>query len=410
MVGLAGATQEEVRRHNLAAVLSLVHTRGALSRAELTGELGVNRSTIRALVAELAAAGLVREELPVAGRSAAGRPSHLVVPESRRVTVLAVEVGVDHLTVARVGLGGLVLDRRDLAHERGGHTLDAVVDVVARLCAELGPDGPSVPSDVAVAAIGVGVPGVVRSSDGLVRFAPNLGWRDEPFGARLSVATGLPVRAGNDADLGVLAEHSRGAAVGYDDVLYLAGEVGVGGGMIVGGRLLVGAGGYAGEVGHLRLSERGRRCRCGARGCWETEIGENALLVPAGRLPGGGLAAVREVIGAARLGEPAASDALTEVASWLGTGLGALVNVLNPAMVVLGGVLAEVFGAAEMTVRKALAESAIDAAAEQVRLTLPALGADSVLLGAAELAFTDLLADPVPQPLVIKRPRPEPAT
>jgi predicted NBD/HSP70 family sugar kinase len=184
--------------------------------------------------------------------------------------------------------------------------------------------------------------------------------------------------------------------VGCDDVLYLAGEVGVGGGVIVGGRPLVGAGGYAGEVGHLRLSPRGRRCRCGARGCWETEIGENALLVPAGRLPGGGLAAVREVIAAARAGEEAAATALADVAWSLGTGLGALVNVLNPAMVVLGGVLAEIFSGAEGTVRAGLAETAMAASAEQVLLTVPALGADSVLLGAAELAFTQLLADPVP--------------
>jgi predicted NBD/HSP70 family sugar kinase len=396
VAGLAGATQEEVRRHNLAAVLSLVHAQGPLTRAELTGQLRVNRSTIRALVAELVGAGLVREELPASGRSAAGRPSHVVVPESGRVTVLAADVGVDHLTVARVGLGGTVLDRRDESHDRGGHSLGSVVDVIGRLCAELGPGGPGVPPDVRVAAVGVAVPGVVRRADGLVRFAPNLGWRDEPFGERLAAAVGLPVRAGNDADLGVLAEHSRGAAVGCDDVLYLAGEVGVGGGVIVGGRPLVGAGGYAGEVGHLRLSPRGRRCRCGARGCWETEIGENALLVPAGRLPGGGLAAVREVIAAARAGEEAAATALADVAWSLGTGLGALVNVLNPAMVVLGGVLAEIFSGAEGTVRAGLAETAMAASAEQVLLTVPALGADSVLLGAAELAFTQLLADPVP--------------
>lgn len=386
------ARTEQVRRHNLSAVLTRVHARGPVSRAELTTELGLNRSTIGALVADLADAGLVREESPAGGRAGAGRPSLVVVPESERVTVLAADVGVDHLWVARVGLGGTVLDRRERSHERGGHAVDAVVAALSGMCRELVESaGPG----VRTLGVGVGVPGVVRSTDRLVRFAPNLGWRDEPLADLLSAAIGLTVLAGNDADLGVLAEHRRGAAVGYDDVIYLSGEVGVGGGVLVGGRPLGGHAGYAGEVGHLPIRPDGRRCRCGAVGCWETEIGENALLTAAGRLPGGGLPAVREVVAAAAAGEEAAAAALEGVARWLGVGVGALVNVFNPAVVVIGGALAEILRGAGTTVRAGLADTAMASAAEDVRLSLPALGTDSVLLGAAELAFSGLLSDPL---------------
>ena len=122
----AAPTQEEVRRHNLGALLRYVHVRGPTSRAELTASLGLNRSTIGALTADLAAAGLVREETP-RGLGRAGRPSLVVQPESERVYVYAFTVEVDRVTAARVGLGGVVLDRREVARPRGDRPADKVV-------------------------------------------------------------------------------------------------------------------------------------------------------------------------------------------------------------------------------------------------------------------------------------------
>ncbi|MFZ5852176.1 MAG: ROK family protein [Actinomycetota bacterium] len=390
MVARSGATQEEVRRHNLAALLGYVHLRGPTTRAALTVAMGLNRSTIGALTAELVGAGLVREE-PPPRRAGAGRPSLVVVPEGERVYVLAVDLGVEHLVVARVGLGGRVLDRRELAYRRGAQDVGDVAATIARLAEEL--RAGACPGATCL-GVGASVPGVVRRRDGLVRFAPNLGWVDVPFGAALAARLDLPVAVRNDADLGALAEHSRGAAVGYDDVVYLAGEVGVGGGIIVGGRPLRGLGGYAGEVGHLLVNPAGRPCRCGGRGCWETEVGEDALLLPAGRSPGAGLDVAREVLAAAGAGDQRAAAAVASVAHWLGTGIGVIVNLFNPAVVVLGGLLAGVFAVAEATVRAAVSHTALHAPGDQVRLVLPALGPDSSLLGAAELAFGPLLGDP----------------
>src|SRR5437588_2987278 len=129
---LAGATQDEVRRHNLGSLLRLLHVHGATSRSDLTALTRLNRSTVGALTTELAEAGLVREQTPVA-RGGAGRPSIVVQPEGRRVYVLAMDVGVDHLIVSRVGLGGAVLDRREVRQGRSDYPIGRIVRQVERL-------------------------------------------------------------------------------------------------------------------------------------------------------------------------------------------------------------------------------------------------------------------------------------
>jgi predicted NBD/HSP70 family sugar kinase len=372
------ATNDEVRRYNLGRLLRLLHLEGATSRSRLTAHTGLNRSTVRALTAELAEAGLVRESAPTAG-GGAGRPSIVVEPASDRVSVLAVDIGVDHLVAARIGLGGVVLDRRAL--RQADHDLDRTLDRVERVVDAMLAELP--PGDRCV-GIGVGVCGVV-GEDGSVRFAPNLGWHDVPLGRLVTNRLGgrLPVSVGNDADLGAMAENLRGAAAGLDDLIYISGEVGVGGGIILGGRPLVGAGGYGGEIGHMTVNPAGRLCRCGNRGCWETEIGEEAVRLAAGIGPGADFADVAQ--------DPAA---LCEVGHWLGVGVVNLVNIFNPRMIVFGGTTRGVFAVTEPAVREALS-SALAAPREQVRLSLAALGADSTVLGAAELAFRPLLDNPL---------------
>ena len=196
---------------------------------------------------------------------------------------------------------------------------------------------------------------------------------------------------GNEGDLGVVAEHLRGVAAGASDAIYLSGEVGIGGGLILGGRPLTGAGGYAGEVGHMTVNPAGRRCRCGRRGCWETEVGagRGAASPAAGRTarsrtcsPGTRPATGRCTTGCARSGR------------WLGIGVANLVNVFNPEVIVFGGLTRAVFPLMEPSVRAELA-GALTAPRGQVRLALPGLGADSSLVGAAELAFAPLLSDPL---------------
>jgi predicted NBD/HSP70 family sugar kinase len=389
MARRAGISQEELRRGNVSALLSWVHAQGPTSRAVLTTELGLNRSTIGDLTSQLESMGLVSEGLPVPARRS-GRPS-LVVTACPEVSVVAIAVDVDRITVALVGLGGVEVERRVRVHQRGEHDVEHVVETVAQLVHEV----MAHPYGTRCFGVGVSVPGAVRRSDGLVRFAPNLGWTNEPFADLLSGALELPVVVGNDADLGVLAEHLRGVAVGVNDVGYVTGGVGIGGGFLVGGVPLGGSQGYAGEVGHLVVETAGPECRCGARGCWETKVGENHLLTGAGRLPGGGPTAVAEVITAADAGDERAAASLDEVAEWTGVGLRAVVNVFNPEMVVLGGVLAHAWSARPRLVEDALSRGGLVCRLDRVTLRAGALGDDSPLLGAAELAFAPLLADPL---------------
>ncbi|HEY2791551.1 MAG TPA: sugar kinase, partial [Micromonosporaceae bacterium] len=177
----AGPSQEEIRRHNLGALLRVVHIGGATSRAELTSQLGLNRSTIGTLATDLVGAGLVREDAPVGG-GRAGRPSLVVRPESDRVYAYAFLIGVDRLVAARIGLGGVILDRRETTRGRGDLPAS---DTVAPLAAFVQQMQRATPRDTTCIGSGAAVSGMVRRADGIVRLGPHSGWIDEPLGEAL---------------------------------------------------------------------------------------------------------------------------------------------------------------------------------------------------------------------------------
>ncbi|HEX3005872.1 MAG TPA: ROK family transcriptional regulator [Angustibacter sp.] len=386
----AGTNQEAVRRHNLGTLLAHVHHDGQLSRAELTARMGLNRSTIGALVGELVELGLVDEAAPSerrSGRHGAGRPSLDVRPHAEAVYVIAIDIGVKALQVACVGLGGELLQRAS-GRTPTSHSPAAVATAAVRLVRQI---VAKAPPGAALLGVSVGVPGVVRESDGVVRFAPNLGWHDVPLQQLLCerMAGSVPLHVANDADLGVLAEHTRGAAVGYDNVVFLMGDVGLGGGVIVDGHPLHGVGGYAGELGHLMVNSRGRTCRCGSVGCWETEVCSPAV-ARALRLDDIELEPMVERL--KQVVRPSA--ALRDVGRYLGMGLGSVVNVLNPEVIVLGGIFRALYPAVRQDTLEALTAVALEAPREQVKVVVPQLAGDAVLVGAAERAFEALLADP----------------
>jgi predicted NBD/HSP70 family sugar kinase len=405
-------SQEEVRRQNLGALLRYVHRHGAMSRAELTSRLGLNRSTIGALTADLGAAGLVTEAAPrETGRAGrAGRPSLVVSPRSETVCAYALSIEVDQVRAARVGLGGVVLDRRQAAREPG-QPGEAAVALAASFVAQM---QAAAPTGVRNIGSGVAIGRRVRAADGTIRLGPPAGSADEPLlgleddPVRAALAEVLPgdrpVTIGAAADVAALAEHARGAAAGYDNVIYLYGDAGISAGIIAGGRSVSGFGGIPGEVGHTVVHPAGRPCRCGSRGCWETEVGEYALLRAAGRtavhpagLPPGvtGRQAVRAVVDAAQRGDAGAQAAVRQVGEWLGVGVGNLVNIFNPEMVIFGEALRDIYLAAAAPLRSRLNSIGLASSLRHVRLRTPALGDDAVLVGAAELAFDELLADPL---------------
>jgi predicted NBD/HSP70 family sugar kinase len=387
-----GQRSETVRRANLSAIVRELHTRGPLSRSELVARTGLTRSAIRGLLAEFVLADFVREERSVPAGSP-GRPSPLVRPRSGAAVALGLEIAVDSLAVALVGLGGETLEHVRVDRPRGHLSVDEIVADLRQLIAQL----TKLPANrAALVGIGVAVVGVVRRSDGFVSTAPNLGWRDVPLGEVLarSLDLGSPIHVANEADLGALIELRRGAARGADNVLFIQGEVGVGAGIIVEGKPLTGAAGYAGEVGHMPVNPNGAQCRCGSIGCWETEIGEGALLTLAGRSADGGSDAVDAVIADAAAGSPQALGALDAVGRSLGMGTAGLVNILNPRVVVLGGLFSRIYPFIADRIELQLDRYALAAPRALVRVTPAALGVDATLLGAAELAFEPFLADP----------------
>jgi predicted NBD/HSP70 family sugar kinase len=389
--GGTGTNQEAVRRHNLATLLGHVHGSGGVSRAQLTERMGLNRSTIADLVRELEDLSAVRQSTPGAGTSprvGAGRPSIDVNPDAEAVFVIAAELGVDTMDVARVGLGGLPLDRLSTTTPSDPDPemlLDTLMELVRSMLK-------TADDNARLVGIGIAVPGVVTDAAGLVRFAPNLGWTDVPLSSMLSSRVGqrVPVHLGNDAELGALSEHTRGAGRHKSDLIYISCDVGVGGGVIVGGVPMMGASGYAGEIGHQPFNPGGHTCRCGNVGCWEVEIGSHAVAAAVG-------CPIEEIHRLPELLQPGTAPPreLRRLGRSLGLGLGGLVNVFNPELVILGGVLRWVFPLVRDDVLEALAEWALEAPAEQAQIVLPSLGGDSVIIGAAELAFTDLLENPV---------------
>ena len=386
-----GARASVVRRHNLSAVLECLHLDGGVP-VQLGAATGLNRSTVADLVQELAGRGLVVED-GMSLSSGPGRPSPMVHARASGAVALAVELGVESVAAAAIGLGGQVLEQRRAELPSGKPAPRDTVQLVAALAASLG----LAPAHRRVAGVGVAVPGLTRRADGFVHLAPNLGWRGVDLGRLLAEALGLPVervRVGNEADLGALGEHRRGAGRGCEHLVFVSGEVGIGAGLIIGGRPMLGVAGYAGEAGHMLVNPDGRRCTCGASGCWETEAGEAALLRAAGVRGMRGVAAVNAVVDRAAAGDASAVAAVAEIGHWLGVGVGNLINLLNPEVVVLGGIFQPLFPFLREPMLRAVRARSLDEVSDLVTVVPSALGTSAQLHGAAEVALAALLADP----------------
>ena len=360
--------QAESRRRNLGAVLRLVHERGEVRQVEISDALGLTRGTGISLVEELVELGLAGQRADESG-SRRGRPSPLIGP-SAGVVVVTAEIAAAAVRVDVVALGGTPLAGIDLPIVPSDIGPKRTFRRVAAATASLLDETP----EVRVVGAAVAVHGAVDDHRRVV-FAPNLGWDGTDVGALDDLLAGAlphrrvpPVVVGNDADLGALGELRRGAGRGRSHFLYLSAERGVGGGIVADGQVQLGANGFAGEVGHLKVGTGTHTCACGQRGCWETEIGSAAL-------------------------DRGDADP-TQVAAWLGRGLGVLVPLLQPGLVVLGGHLADLLPAHRGTIDAAVLETCPPRLAGALDLVPSELGKEAALVGAAEVAFEQLLSDP----------------
>ena len=305
---------------------------------------------------------------------------------------IGIDVGGTKTAAARVDVDGSVLAREILPTPADdmGATLETMVKTARAVMT----------SDVR--AVGVAAAGLVESSTGILRFAPNLAWRDAPLVAHLEAELGLPVIADNDNTAAAWGEYRFGAGRGYADVLLVGVGTGIGGGIVSGGKLFRGAHGFAGEIGHIVMDPSGPLCGCGNHGCWEqlasgqavTRAGRKAVLDRAEtslvERSGGQADRVTGsmVTEAARAGDMVAVSILADVGRWLGTGIAGLVNILDPEIVVLAGGVAE---AGDLLLRPARAgfRAAVEAVDHrpEVPVVLAELGSDTGVVGAAALVL-----------------------
>ncbi|MCO1581058.1 ROK family protein [Crossiella sp. SN42] len=396
-----------MRKANLALVLRALRADGPQSRARLARMTGLNKATMSSLVAELEQRRLVRLGAVVGG--AIGRPGQLVELRPRTVCGIGLEANVDYAAVAVLDLAGdLVLHRR-LPTDVTALGAEEAVDLLAGLAAEARRTVEAMGGWVA--GVTAAVPGLVDVDNGVVRLAPNLRWRDAAVVEQLSARLDLPagrIAVDNDANLSAVAEHVAGVAAGATDLLYLTGEVGVGGGVIADGRLLRGAAGFTGEVGHMPMDPGGAACGCGRTGCWETQVGLAALLRSVAeegdpvRDPSLDLEKrLATIASRARDGEARTLAALERIGAALGVGASILVNILNPAAVVLGGYFAVLADWLIAPAERELAGRVFALGAEQPLCSLlPSdLGFTAAVRGGAYAAMEHVLTDPTLAPV-----------
>lgn len=297
----------------------------------------------------------------------------------------------------------VLAERRTATPTGADAVVDAVVGVVERTFADVGVVLPGGRADAGAAhrgtdvAVGVGAPGLVDVA-GVLRFAPNLpGVVHLPLRERLEARLGVPCAVDNDATVAALGEAGLGAGRGVDDVVVVTLGTGIGGGIVLGGRIWRGANGFAGEPGHVMVDPHGPPCPCGRRGCWERYASGSGLgriardAAQAGRASavvaaaGGDPDLVRgEHVGvAAAARDPEALAIVEEFAWWVAAGVANLVNVLDPGAVVIGGGLVAMGELLLDPVRRAY-EGLVLAADERepVRIELAELGEDAGAVGA----------------------------
>ena len=400
------ADQATLRELNLSAVLRFIYNEAPLSRSQLAGRTGLNKSTVSSLVEDLLERRLVHETgINSAGM---GRPATLIEINPRAGAVVAVELGVDFVSASLVDFAGRILWRKlddaDPAASEDktiGQTM-ALVDETIEVCRA---------RDLRILGLSFSIPGTVDLEEGVLIFAPNLNWHNVPFRKLFSGHTGLKVFIENDANAAAVAEHLFGVARHLRDFLFVFAGVGLGGGLFLNDKLYRGKGGYAGEIGHTPIIAEPfqRQCHCGNLGCWETYVNQFSILqrVETRMQASDGRGLVSKLMSeqhaplsiaiitqAAAGGDDDALEALAEAGNALGTGFAVLVNMFNPEKIVLGGPTSAAGEFLMPAILESVQRHAMNEIVSQTEINLSAFGPDASLIGAAAVVVDDILTNP----------------
>ena len=333
----SGATNQNLRAHNLSLALRhILANPGAINRAGIAAQTGISRATMSRLVDELIATGLVEESDDKLSTGGRGRPTSVLSPASGTVIALGLQVNISVLGAYLVDLSGNVLARETLEGDFSGSDPQATLRKLARMGRRVLREGREEGTTFLGSALAL--PGLV-SGDTLVT-APNLGWKNIPFEELTHPLHDLHVTLiANEADLAAFAvAHPRpGVPEGPASFIYVSGEVGIGGGLVINHQPLSGAHGWSGEIGHICVEPQGNICSCGARGCLETIAGLKALCRAAGLEDESSARELTQLAGHSAK----AQDALANAGHALGQALAGVVNTVDISQVYLGGLVAE---------------------------------------------------------------------
>jgi predicted NBD/HSP70 family sugar kinase len=337
---------------------------------------------VSSVVADLLAEGLLVESGRPAARSAPGpgRPATTLLVNPAAGVLAGVHLRHDGVRIAMTDLAGGPLGQRVDAFDVDRHTQEAIGHVAHHLPALMGRAG--VEPD-RLRGVGVAISAPVPTPTAVPGLLPM--WRGTDVARDLSVALGVPVHLGNDADLGAMAESMNGAGRDVEDFVYVMLADGVGCGLILGGRLHHGGHGAAGELGHVVVDPEGAPCRCGGRGCLETVVGADALVATLRGSHGEELT-LRDIVVRTRDGEPIAAGLVDAAARAVGRALAGVCAVIDPQLIVVGGPLAAVGESLLRAVRDELIRLLPPALGTLLRVEGGRLGDRAEVLGAAALA------------------------
>lgn len=384
------ARTEHLREHNLSVALGYILDAAVPpSRAELAAGTGLARPSVTPIVDQLVRGGMVRELLPRPSRRA-GRPAVPLAPAQGTFAGLGMEVNVDYLGLRAIDLSGQVLVERveadDLRRQDPGLVLGRLADVATRAVARLRAEG------VRVVGTSLALPGLVDSDHGPLRLAPNLDWRDVDVVGVLRAHGGLdgllPALA-NEAKLGARAEARARRGDGPPSFVYVSGEIGVGGALVLDGEIFAGRHGWSGEIGHIVVDPSAPGGT--ARGTLEARAGQDAMLRGAGLPP---TATVHELAAAVAAGDARATFAVSSAARALGVALAGVLNTVDVDEVVLGGTFGQLFAHVHDDVERALEEMVITAPWSAPRVTHARAGQFPAMTGGAIAVLRRLVATP----------------
>lgn len=378
-----------MKQMNISLILRTVREKCAISRAQIAKETGLTPATVTNITARLIEAGLLCEA--DWGKSTGGRKPVLLRFDAGQYRIAAAYFAPDGVSLRVVDLGdGLVYQNRQRL--ASGDTAAQCVDFVAGQLEQFA-------ERERIVAVGIAVHGLVDAAQGVSLFAPNLGWRDVPVRALLEQRLGLPVFVENDVRLMTLSERWYGAAKQFSDFAFVYAGKGLGGALVLDGKLYRGSGHGAGEIGHTTIDADGPLCSCGNRGCLQALASEDALLAAVRREVGGGSdscltadADMEGLLAAAEAGDALAVRLLDDEARYLGLGISNIAKLFNPEAVVFATGTPGLAGYLLPAVRTQVQARMMDSQHTAVLAT--ALGGDAVLRGAAALVLDYICEEP----------------